>query len=181
MTPRWKYLISPQGEEYNNHKDFAGESFIVNTSIEDAKYVNRVGVVKASPLDSEIPIGSLVIVHHNVFRTYLDIKGNKRKSNEYFRDGLYLVDDSRIYMYNDGSGWKCTKEYVFVSPVNYIQDDEIHRSDKKEEEHVGVIVHGSIYHKGTRVGFTKNSEYEFEIEDNKMYRMQVKDICLKFI
>ena len=180
MIPRNKYLITPHGEEYNNTKNLDGHSFVVNTSIEDVKYVNRVGVVVSSPENSEIPNGSLVVVHHNVFRTYLDMKGRQRKSNEYFRDEKYLVDPERIYMYNDGKGWKCTKEYVFVSPYDYIQDDRIYQSNEKEEEHMGVIKHSSFFPKGTRVGFTKNSEYEFELGGEKMYRMKVNDICVKF-
>ena len=31
--------------------------------------------------------------------------------------------------------------------------------------------------KGSKIGFTKNSEYEFEIEGKKLYRMQTRDIC----
>ena len=104
MNPRWKYLVAPCGQEYNNLKIIAGKSLILNTSLEDAKYVNRIGVVLSTPKDSEIPINSFVVVHHNVFRTYYDAKGKQRKSNEYFRDSKYLVDLDRIYMFNDGEG-----------------------------------------------------------------------------
>ena len=45
---------------------------------------------------------------------------------------------------------------------------------------MGVIKHSSLFPKGTRVGFTKNSEYEFELGGEKMYRMKVNDICVKF-
>ena len=31
---------------------------------------------------------------------------------------------------------------------------------------------------GTKVGFTKNSEYGFDIDGEKLYRMQTNDICL---
>ena len=181
MTPRGKYLIAPYGDEYNNTKMIGESSFVVNTSIEDAKYVNRIGVVLSSPKNFEIPEGSFVVVHHNVFRTYLDMKGRQRKSNEYFRDGQYLVNPEKIYMYNDKKEWRCTKEFVFVSPSSYVQDDKIYRADKQEEEHVGIVKHSSFHPKGARVGFTKNSEYEFEVDGEKVYRMRASDICLKFI
>lgn len=180
MKPRWNYLITPMnGNEYNNHKTVGDQTLIVNTSIEDASYVNRLGVVSAVPLNgSNGPkVGDVVVVHHNVFRTYLDMKGNQRKSNEYFRDGEYLVGPERIYMYNDGKNWKCTEGYCFVRPIDYIQDSNIYRTEEKEE-HVGVIRNSSIYDPGTRVGFTKNSEYEFEIEEEKVYRMREADICI---
>ena len=121
-----------------------------------------------------------MVVHHNVFRTYLDMKGNQRKSNEYFRDGYYLVSPERIYMYSNGKDWKCTEGYCFVSPVDYVQSGDLYRTEKKKEEHVGLIKNSSIYAPGTRIGFTKNSEYEFEIDDEKVYRMWEADICLKF-
>ena len=180
MNPRWKYLVAPCGQEYNNLKIIAGKSLILNTSLEDAKYVNRIGVVLSTPKDSEIPINSFVVVHHNVFRTYYDAKGKQRKSNEYFRDSKYLVDLDRIYMFNDGEGWKCTKNFIFISPVDFIQDKELHRADKDEEEHVGIVKYSTILKKGTRVGFTKNSEYEFEVDGEKLYRMKLNDICVKF-
>lgn len=178
MKPRWNYLIKPCGETYNNKKKIADKDFIVNTSIEDASFVNRLGHVCAAPKGGQIPVGSIVVVHHNVFRTYLDMKGRKRKSNEYFRDNQYLVDPDKIYMYDNGEGWKTTKEYCFISPIEYIQDDKIYRSDKQKEEHVGIVKHSSIYPEGTKVGFSRNSEYEFTIDDKKVYRMKNTDICL---
>lgn len=180
MNPRWDYLVKPYGQAYNNTKKIAGENFVINTSLEDATFVNRLGVVCAVPNGGQIPLGSIVVVHHNVFRTYLDMKGKKRKSNEYFRDEEYLVSPEKIYMYDDGNGWKTTEGYCFVSPVDYIQDDEIYRSDKQKEEHVGVIRNSSIYPKGTKVAFTRNSEYEFTIDEQKTYRMKNSDICIKF-
>ena len=182
MTPRWNYLITPYGSEYNNQKEIAGKSLIVNTSIEDARYVNRLGVVCAVPsTGSNGPgVGDIVVLHHNVFRTYFDMKGNQRKSNEFFRDDYYLVSPDRIYMYNDGEDWKCTEGYCFVSPVDYIQSGDLYRTEEKEEEHVGLIRNSSTFKEGTRVGFTKNSEYEFEIDNEKVYRMRESDICLKF-
>ena len=179
MKPRWDYLIKPYGQEYNNTKEIAGKSFVINTSLEDAAFVNRLGVVCAVPNGGQVPLGSIVVVHHNVFRTYLDMKGRKRKSNEYFRDEEYLVDPSKIYMYNEGDGWKTTEGYCFVSPIDYTQDSEIYRSDKKKEEHVGLVKSSSIYPEGTKVGFTRNSEYEFTIDGEKTYRMKDSDICIK--
>jgi len=181
MTPRWDYLIKPYGKQYNNTKKIANLEFTVNTSIEDATFVNRLGIVCAVPNGGQIPLDSIVVVHHNVFRTYLDMKGRKRKSNEYFRDEQYLVNPNRIYMYNEGDGWKTTEEYCFINPIDYIQDGDLYRSDKEKEEHVGIVKHGNINNvsQGDMIGFTKNSEYEFNIDGEKIYRMKNSDICIK--
>jgi hypothetical protein len=185
MNPRYGYLIEPLGSEYNNTKNIAGVDLVVNTTIEDAAFVNRIGVVVATPENcDQIKEGDIVVVHHNVFRTYLDMKGEQRKSNEYFRDGLYLVSPERIFLYKTNEGdWKTTNEYCFVRPVDYIQDGEFLRAQEKEE-HLGLLVYsnqklfdlGLI--EGDTVAFTKNSEYEFTIEGDKLYRMQTRDICL---
>jgi len=144
--------------------------------------VNRLGIVCAVPNGGQIPLDSIVVVHHNVFRTYLDMKGRKRKSNEYFRDEQYLVNPNRIYMYNEGDGWKTTEEYCFINPIDYIQDGDLYRSDKEKEEHVGIVKHGKIKNvlEGDLIAFTKNSEYEFNIDGEKIYRMKNNDICIKF-
>lgn len=182
MTPRYGHLVSPSGSEYNNIKIVDGIELVVNTTIEDAKYVNRVGVMESS-IDPDIPNGSEVLIHHNVFRTYLDMRGRKRRSNEYLRDSLYLVDPDRVYLFKSGDRWRATRHWCFVKPVEYIQDSEVLRQDK-EQRHTGVVVYSnSILEsmgitEGTLVGFARNSEYAFEVDDEKMYRMKTDDICL---
>ena len=182
MTPRYGHLISPSGSEYNNTKEVDGIDLVLNATIEDSKFVNRVGIVQQS-IDEEIPSGSEVILHHNIFRTYLDMRGRKRKSNEYFRDSLYLVYPDRIYLFKSKDKWKATKQWCFVKPIDYIQDSEIIRTDK-EQKHTGIVVYSNSVleskgiTEGSLVGFTRNSEYEFEIDGEKMYRMQTDDICL---
>lgn len=182
MTPRYGHLVSPSGSEYNNTKSVDGIELVVNTTIEDAKYVNRVGVMESS-IDPDIPNGSEVLIHHNVFRTYLDMRGRKRRSNEYLRDSLYLVDPDRVYLFKSGDRWRATRHWCFVKPIDYIQDSEILRQDK-EQRHTGVVVYSNLIlesmgiTEGTLVGFTRNSEYAFEVDDEKMYRMKTDDICL---
>ena len=182
MKPRYGYLISPSGSEYNNTKKIGGVDFVVNTTIEDASFVNRVGIMMQS-MSGDIPEGSEVIVHHNVFRTYRDMKGRKRKSNEYFRDNAYLVDPGRVYLYKLNGEWRSANDWCFVRPIDYIQDSEILRTDK-EQKHTGVVVYSNPnlealgIKSGTMVGFTKNSEYGFDIDGQKLYRMQTSDICL---
>jgi hypothetical protein len=184
MTPRYSYLIKPVGSEYNNTKKVGDVELTINATIENAKFVNRIGEVVSVPDgDSELRVGDIVVLHHNVFRTYLDVKGRKRKSNEYFRDDNYLVSIDKIYLYKRDSKWRSVKNYCFVKPVDYIQESEILRTDK-EQEHTGIVVYSNNYLEkmgifdGSMVGFTKNSEYEFNVESEKLYRMKTEDVCL---
>lgn len=186
MIPRHAYLIEPVGNEYNNTKSIGGIELVINTTLEDAKFVNRVGVIRFVPEAYKTlgpKEGDLVVVHHNVFRTYLNIKGKKTKSNEYFRDGLYYVGDNRIYMYYSHKQWRPLSNTCFVKPVDTVQDSFLHRVEVNEEN-TGVLRYSNDFltsigiNPGDRVGFTKNSEYEFEIEGEKVYRMRNEDICL---
>ena len=187
MRPRYGYLIEPLGGEYNNTKNVGGVDLVVNTTIEDASFVNRIGIVKGLPTtdkNTELQVGDIVVVHHNVFRTYLDMKGQQRKSNEYFRSGLYLVSPERIFLYKkDGGDWKTTNEYCFVRPIEHIQDG-VFLTDEEKEEHLGLLVYANNnllskgINQGDTIGFTKNSEYKFTIEGDELYRMQTRDICL---
>jgi hypothetical protein len=185
MKPRHQYLVRPLGEAYNNNKEIAGVKIVTNTSIEDAKFVNRIGVVVSVPINNteEISVGDRVVLHHNVFRTYLNMKGKKTKSNEYFRDGLYLVGSDRIFLYNSGDSWKTISNYCFVKPVEKVQDKSYIQIEKTQEN-TGELCFANDFLQsiglsdGQRVGFTKNSEYEFEIDGEKMYRMRNEDICL---
>jgi|TARA_B100000085_G_scaffold276958_1_gene296765 hypothetical protein len=178
MKSRYHVLIKPVGSEYNNIEKIGDKELLVNTSIEDVNYVNRLGEVIYSP-DNDLEKGDIVVIHHNVFRLYYDMKGNKRRSNEYFRDNMYLVPPDKIYMYKRNNKWNAYKEYCFISPVEFIQDSTLHRIDEKEEKHVGVVKYSNAFKPGDKIGFSKNSEYEFTIDKEKLYRMRNRDICIK--
>lgn len=186
MKSPYNFIISPLGDTYVNTKMLNGIEFVVNTSLESHKHVNRIGVVKSIPIyyDGPITVGDLVVVHHNVFRTYYDMKGRQTKSNEYFRDDLYIVSVDRIYLYNHLDEWFTNEDYCFVKPIETIQNSEIINIEK-EEKHVGILIYPTKkqieigLNKNDLVGFTKNSEYAFEIQNEKVYRMKEKDVVLK--
>ena len=64
------YIVKPFGKRYSNKKDIDGQELILNTSIENHKFVNRTGVIVETPIvgKSYLNKGDKVIVHHNVFR-----------------------------------------------------------------------------------------------------------------
>jgi hypothetical protein len=127
--------------------------------------------------------GDISIVHHNVFRVYYDMQGNKKNSWNHFKDNIYLLDQSQIYMYKDPKEdkWHADFPYCFVSPVERMDDKTVLTTDVYEANR-GVIevIHN---HDSLKVGdviyFAKEMEYEFEIDGKKMYRMRSIDLCLK--
>ena len=182
FRPTRAFLITTKdNQEYNREK----EGVIVSSSIENAKDVNRFGVIQKIPLnyDGDLQEGDEVVVHHNVFRSYYDMKGYERKSREYFKDNLYLVDKSRIYLVKKGGDYISFDDYCFVSPKG---EENMEVTLGAYELHKGTIVYTNEQlsdqgiDTGMEVGYTKDSEYEFEIEGELLYRMKRKDICIKF-
>ena len=171
-------LIVTTGNRYNNTVEVEGKELIVNTEIteRDAYYVNRIGTVTACPRGLQTPIkkGDEVIVHHNVFRRWFDVQGNERNSGNYIDENLYSVPFDTVYAYRSpGSEWKALPKYVFVAPIKERQ----HGWDTTSElTHVGKMIYGPEELVGTTVGFTPNSEYEFQIEEQLLYRIYLHDI-----
>lgn len=187
MKSPYNFMLSPLGDNYSNVKNIAGTNITFNTSLDLAKYVNRIAVVIEIPMyyKGDIKAGDLVVVHHNVFRTYHDMKGRQTKSPEFFRDDIYIVSQDRIYLYKSNGIWKSHLNYCFVKPIARIQNELLH-SLEKEEKHIGVVVYPSKtqeeklkLNSGSIVAFTKNSEYEFEIEGEKIYRMYDRDVVIE--
>lgn len=187
MKSPFNFIVSPLGENYINTKKIGGENVFFNTSLDLAKYVNRLAVVVETPIyyNGDIKEGDVVVLHHNIFRTYHDMKGRQTKSPEFFRDDLYIVSPERIYLYKSDNQWKSHLNYCFVKPIERIQNEILHSVDK-EEKHIGVVIYPSKNQEeklniknGTIVAFTKNSEYEFEIDNEKLYRMADRDVVIE--
>ena len=71
------FVVTPKGERYNNTKKLDGGELILNTEIYNHQYVNRNAIVKSIPtaIKTEIRTKDEVIVHHNIFRRWHDVKG----------------------------------------------------------------------------------------------------------
>ena len=182
FRPTRAFLVTPKNnQEYNREKG----GVIVTSSIENAKDVNRFGIIQKTPLyyDGDLREGDEVVLHHNVFRSYYDMKGYERKSREYFKDNLYLVDKSRIYLVKKGNNYISFDDYCFVSPKG---EENMEVSLGAYELHKGTVKYSNKnisdqgIDVGMEVGYTKDSEYEFEIDGELLYRMKRKDICIKF-
>ena len=82
------FIVSPIGERYNNVKRVDDKELILNTEIFNHQYINRKAKVIATPLlfPSPINVGDEVIVHHNIFRRWNDVKGREKNSRSYWKD-----------------------------------------------------------------------------------------------
>ena len=181
MNSIYNFIISTD-QRYNNSVDVEGKELIVNTEVteRDAEFVNRVGTVIGTPLaiESPINIGDDVIVNHNVFRRWYDMQGNERNGAGYIDEDKYVVGMDQVYAYRRPNGkWIATPGYCFVEPIE--NPEELIWDIDMELPRVGYIRYGSEQLKldtGSLIGFTKDSEYEFRVGKERLYRILLNDI-----
>jgi hypothetical protein len=175
----YNYIIKPLGKRYNNSVDVDGKSLIVNTEVFNHQYVNREAEILALPInaDSELKVGDTVIVHHNVFRRWHDIKGKERNSKAYYREDMYFINKDQIFAYKSKDNWKPMQGFCFVKPIKSINKFDIEVEDKTK----GVIKYtDGSFNEGDIVGFEPFSKYEFVIENERLYRVYSKFITIKY-
>jgi len=178
MKSLYQFLVKPYSSRYDNTRDVDGKELIINTSIEDHKFVSKKAIVVSTPIafNTEVKCGDIVYVHHNIFRRYYDMKGREKNSSTFFKDELYFCSLDQIYMYN----LKPHLDYCFVKPIL----NKSHLSNSKEQEHFGILKYSnkSLEAVGLKPGdlviFTPNSEFEFIIEGERLYCMKSNDIAI---
>ena len=179
------YIVKPIDGRYNNKKSVDNSELILNTSIEDHKFVNRNGTVLALPIVNEneyLQIGDEVIVHHNVFRRYYDVRGNEKNSSSYFEEDKYFCYYDQIFLYKRNDKWYTPPGYCFVKPIHSQNNLDI---DKEEPltgvlKHVGSDLRDFGLDNDDLIGFTPNSEYEFVIDNERLYRVPINSISIKY-
>ena len=172
------FIVSPIGERYNNSKKVGDKDFILNTEIYNHQYVNRLALVLEAPIlfNTSINKGDEVILHHNVFRRWHDVKGREKNSRSYWKEDKYIVSQDQIFLYKK-ENWMAMPGYSFVQPIK--SDNNL--TIENERPLVGVIKYSDgTYSKNELVGFTPNSEYEFIIENKRLYRVLNKFITIKY-
>ena len=121
------FVVTPKGERYNNTKKLDDGELILNTEIYNHQYVNRTAIVKSIPIigDTDILPGDEVIVHHNVFRRWHDVKGVEKNSRSYFNESTYFITSDQIFLYRRNNEWEAPKGYCFVMPLKAVDQFNI--------------------------------------------------------
>ena len=171
-----QYIIKPLGDRYNNEKD----GVIINTTNDetDFKYVNRLGEVVMVPINNHagLEVGDKVIVHHNTFRKWFNVRGHLKDSANFIKKGLFQADVDQIFAYDRGDGWKPIYDWVFVEPIE--RDDWVTLDDISQYQTRTGTIRIANAHVGDEVYFDKGSEYRFEIDGKILYRMKINDLMI---
>ena len=178
------FIVKPKNKRYNNTKKIGSKELILNTEIFTHQNVSRNAIVLQTPTVgcTDIKQGDEVIVHHNVFRRWKDIRNKEKNSKAFYKEDMYFVMPDQIFAYKRNNKWFCPDEYCFVSPL--INEDEW--APETEQKLKGELVYsndelGSLgLAIGDVVGFTPDSEYEFEIEGKKLYRILSNQVTINY-
>ena len=103
MKSLYDFIIKPFGDRYENEIQIGDKTLVLNTKIESFKAVNNLAVVVETPkaFKTNIKKGDIILIHHNVFRVFYDMKGVKKNSRSYFKDDLYFCAIDQIYLYKN--------------------------------------------------------------------------------
>ena len=184
MRSIFSFIVKPVGERYNNKVKVEDKELIINTKIESFKSVNNVAEVVAVPLaySTDIKVGDIVVIHHNVFRVFYDIRGNKKNSRSYFMDDLYFCDLDQIYLYKNTGKWKAFGDRCFIKPIK----NKDYLNIAKEQRLIGILKYGNSslealkINEGDLGGYTPYGEFDFVIDGQRLYCMKSNDIVIKY-
>ena len=183
MKSVFDFIVEPYGQRYNNEVKVGDKSLIINTQLETFKAVNNIAKVVEVPLSYKTPIkkGDLIMIHHNVFRRWYNVRGEEKNSKSYFKDGLYFVQQDQVYLYKRKDKWKSFGDRCFVAPLR----DSVEIHNVLEQNLIGVLKYGNSVlealeiNEGDLIGYKPFGEYEFVVDGKRLYCMKSNDIVIK--
>tara|TARA_R110000764_G_scaffold27124_1_gene64424 strand:+ start:180 stop:785 length:606 start_codon:yes stop_codon:yes gene_type:complete len=184
MNSIYDFIITPKNSRYNNEKKIGDKTLIVNTSIEDHKLVSKEAIIVSVPLAFKtiLKVGDEIMVHHNIFRRWYDVRGTSRNSGQYFKEDLYFCKPDQLYLHKKNDTWNSIGKRCFIKPIKNIDNLTI----DKERKNIGIVKIGNNslealgINPGDLVGFKQGREWEFIVDGQRLYCMKSNDIIIKY-
>jgi hypothetical protein len=178
------FIIRPLNSRYSNTKSIDGNDLILNTDNYNHRYVSKRAVVISIPSGpkTDIKVGDEIIVHHNVFRRWKDVRGIEKNSKSFYKEDMYFVHWDQVFAYKRNGKWNAVDTYCFVKPI---ESNNIYSVDK-ERPLIGVLKYPDSnlikagLKEGDLVGFKPNTEYECILDEERLYRIFSKSITNKY-
>lgn len=178
MKSPYLYLVEPDGKRYNNTREIEGNELIVNTTMDetDYKHTNRIGKVIGCPRKKGVlEEGDKIIVHHNAFRKWYNVKGMLKDSANFIKKGVFSIGPDQIFAYDRGDGWVALQDFCFIKPIEK-DTDFLYDTDKyQQKEGIVKITNPILTEQGVNVGdrifFVGEAEYRFDIDGETLWKM----------
>ena len=179
MKSVYNFVVTPKGERYNNTKKVGDSELILNTEIYNHQYVNGEAIVISTPIigDTDIKARDTVIVHHNVFRRWHNVKGVEKNSRSYFNESTYFITFDQIFLYKRNDKWMAPKGYCFVQPIKNTDQFNI----ETEKPFIGIVEYtdGTV-EKGDLIGYKPKTQCEVIVDGRRLYRVLSNLITIKY-
>ena len=110
------------------------------------------------------------------------MKGRQKSGRSFFKDDLFFVDHMQFFMYHNGFKWNAHDKYCFIKPID--KKDSVIFKNVSEEPLMGTIryINKELLDLGLKEGdeisFKPDSDYEFTVDGEKLYRMFTDNITL---
>ena len=179
MKAPFDFVIEPKGSRYNNTTKVGDKDLIINTEVYNHQFVNREAIVKSVPtaFETEIEPGDTVIVHHNVFRRWHNVKGIEKNSRSFFNESTYFINQDQIFLYKRDNEWRVPKGYCWVKPLK--ATDQFNIESEKPLQGIVKYSDGTV-EVNDLVGFRPSSQYEFIVDGERLYRVLSNFITIKY-
>ena len=179
MKSIYNFVVKPKGERYNNTKKVGDSELILNTEIFNHHFTNREAIVISTPIvgNTDIKPGDTVIVHHNVFRRWHNVKGIEKNSRSYFNESTYFINQDQIFLYKRNDKWIAPKGYCFVKPLKAV--DQFNIESEKPLQGIVKYSDGTV-EVNDLIGYKPKTECEFIIDGKRMYRVLSNFITIKY-
>ena len=179
MKSVYNFVVTPKGDRYNNTKKLDNGELILNTEIYNHQYVNREAIVISTPIigDTDIKPGDTVILHHNIFRRWHNVKGVEKNSRAYFNESTYFINHDQIFLYKRKDEWIAPKGYCFVKPLRAKNPFNI----DMERPLQGIVKYSdSTVEVGDLIGYRPKTQSEFIVDGERLYRVLSNLITIKY-
>jgi len=173
------FIVTPcNNERYASISD----KFNLSVSVEDHNFTQRIAEVVSTPIGyvGDVEVGDLIVLHHNTFRIQYNNRGVPLESKYHIEDNLFYVEKELCYMVLK----KNTQEKIALAPFCFIEPT--YANDKyegyKENEQICILKYKNKemnqFNNGDVIGVKKDSEYEFNIFNEKLYMINQNRILL---
>ena len=173
------FVVTPKGDRYNNTKKVGDSELILNTEIYNHQYVNKEAIVVSTPIigNTDIKPGDTVIVHHNIFRRWHNVKGIEKNSRAYFNESTYFINHDQIFLYKRKDRWIAPKGYCFIKPLKAI--DQFNIESEKPLQGIVKYSDGTV-EVGDLIGYRPKTQSEFIVDGERLYRVLSNLITIKY-
>jgi len=179
MKSVYDFVVTPKGQRYNNKTKVGDLELILNAEIYNHQFVNREAIVISTPIigNTDIKAGDTVIIHHNVFRRWNNVKGIEKNSRSFFNESTYFINHDQIFLYKRKDKWIAPKGYCFVKPLKAI--DQFNIESEKPLQGIVKYSDGTV-EVNDLIGFRPSSQYEFIVDSERLYRVLSNFITIKY-